>query len=120
MVILSDEIIYNKIEQGLSYIPGDLVITKHARLGIPKMIISSGEFIISHESWGPMKRWEKEVTAGKTGLLKLEGQWAIQEMGLGSTEKFCQTKMETRSCKYGFNFQGKEMVFMLYLWLELI
>ena len=50
MVILSDEIIYNKIEQGLSYIPGDPVIAKHARLGIPKMIISSGEFIISHES----------------------------------------------------------------------
>ena len=39
MVILSDEIIYNKIKQGLSYILGDLVITKHARLGIPKMII---------------------------------------------------------------------------------
>ena len=32
MVILSDEIIYNKIEQGLSYIPGDLVINKHVRV----------------------------------------------------------------------------------------
>ena len=119
MVILSDEIIY-KIKQGLSYILGDLFITKHARLEIPKMIISRGEFIISHKSWGPIKRQENEVAAGKTGSLKLEGQWAIWEMGLGSTEKFCQIKMETRSCKYGFNFQGKEMVFMLYLWLESI
>ena len=32
MIILSGEIIYNKIEQGLSYIPGDHVVTKHARL----------------------------------------------------------------------------------------
>ena len=32
MVILSGEVIYNKIEQGLICIPGDLVIEKHARL----------------------------------------------------------------------------------------
>ena len=38
------------------------------------MIISSSEFIISHESQGPMKMQGKEVTAGKTGSLKLEGQ----------------------------------------------
>ena len=74
MVILSDEIIYNKIKQGLSYILGDLVIAKHVRLGIPKMILSSGEFITCHESQGPKKRLEKEVTTGKTGSLKLEGQ----------------------------------------------
>ena len=67
MVILSDEIIYNKIKQGLSYISGDLVVTKHARLGIPKMIISSSEFIISHESQGPMEIQGKEVTARKLG-----------------------------------------------------
>ena len=28
----SGEIVYNKIKQGLSYIPGDLFIMKHARL----------------------------------------------------------------------------------------
>ena len=50
MVILSDEIIYNKIKQGLIYIPGDFVIEKHVRLRIPEMIISSSEFIMSHES----------------------------------------------------------------------
>ena len=32
MVILSSEVIYNRIEQGLVYIPGDLVIMKRARL----------------------------------------------------------------------------------------
>ena len=32
MVILSGEVIYDKIKQGLIYIPGDLVGTKHARL----------------------------------------------------------------------------------------
>ena len=32
MVILSDEIIYNKIKEDLSYIPGDFVIEKHVRL----------------------------------------------------------------------------------------
>ena len=32
MVILNDEIIYRKIKQGLSYIPGDFVMEKHARL----------------------------------------------------------------------------------------
>ena len=32
MVILSDEIIYNKIEQCLSYILGDFVVEKHVRL----------------------------------------------------------------------------------------
>ena len=74
MIIQSGEIIYNKIEQGLINIPGNLVVAKHARLGISKMIISSGEFIISHKAQGPMKRWEKEVIAGKTGSLKLEGQ----------------------------------------------
>ena len=35
MVILSDEIIYNKIKQGLSYIPGDFVVKKYVRLRIP-------------------------------------------------------------------------------------
>ena len=74
MIIQSGEIIYNKNEQGLINILGDLVITKHARLGISKMIISSGEFIISHKSRGPMKMQGKGVTAGKTGSLKLEGQ----------------------------------------------
>ena len=49
MIIQNGEIIYNKIEQGLINIPGDLFIAKHARLGIPKIIISSGEFIISHK-----------------------------------------------------------------------
>ena len=67
MVKLSDEIIYNKTKQDLSYIPGDLVIAKHARLRIPKMISSSSEFIISHKSLGPMKMQGKEVTAGKLG-----------------------------------------------------
>ena len=55
MVILSDEIIHNKIEQGLSYMPGDFVIEKHVRLRIPEMIISSSESIISHESCGPIR-----------------------------------------------------------------
>ena len=32
MVLLSDEIIYNKIEQGLSYIPGDFAVAKNVRL----------------------------------------------------------------------------------------
>ena len=32
MVILNGKIIYNKIKQGLSYIPGDLAIAKHAGL----------------------------------------------------------------------------------------
>ena len=50
MVILNDEIIYNKIEQGLINIPGDFVVEKHVRLRIPEMIISSDEFIMSHKS----------------------------------------------------------------------
>ena len=74
MIIQNGEIIYNKIKQGLINIPDDFVIAKHARLGIPKMIISSSEFIISHEYQAPMKMQGKEVTAGKTGSLKLEGQ----------------------------------------------
>ena len=61
MIIQNGEIIYNKIEQGLSYILGDNVVAKHARLGIPKMIISSDEFIIRHKSQGPMRMWEKRV-----------------------------------------------------------
>ena len=61
MVILGDEIIYNKIEQGLSYILGDFVIEKYVRLRIPKMIISSSESIMSHESQRPMKMWERRV-----------------------------------------------------------
>ena len=32
VIIQSGEIICNKIEQGLSYILGDLVVAKHARL----------------------------------------------------------------------------------------
>ena len=47
MVILSGEIIYNKIEQGLICIPGDHVTMKHARLWMLGMIISSGEYVIS-------------------------------------------------------------------------
>ena len=61
MVILSDEIIYNKIEQGLRYIPGDFVVKKHVRLRIPEMIISSSESIISHEPHGPIRMQEKRV-----------------------------------------------------------
>ena len=60
MVILDGEIIYSKIEQGLSYILGDLVIMQsmqdYETLG---MIISSGECIISHKSQRPMKMWER-------------------------------------------------------------
>ena len=32
IAILKGEIIYNKVEQGLSYILGDFVIAKHARV----------------------------------------------------------------------------------------
>ena len=67
MVILSDEIIYNKIKQGLSYIPGNFVIKKHVRLRIPEIIISSSESIISHKSCGPIRMWEKRVPQGGTG-----------------------------------------------------
>ena len=31
-MILNGEVIYNKIKQGLSYVPGDLVIAEHVRL----------------------------------------------------------------------------------------
>ena len=65
MIIQNSEIIYNKIEQGLISILGDFVITKHARLGIPEMIISSGEFIISHKSQGPMQMQERRLLQGK-------------------------------------------------------
>ena len=61
MVILGDEIIYNKIEQGLSYILGDFVVEKHVRLTIPEMIISNNESIMSHESQRPMKMWERRA-----------------------------------------------------------
>ena len=61
MVMLSYEVIYNKIKQGLINIPGDFVIKKHARLRIPGMIISRGEFIMSHEFQGPMKMWGRRV-----------------------------------------------------------
>ena len=87
MIIQNRKIIYNKIEQGLINILVDFVIMKHARLGIPKMIISSGEFIISHESQGPMKMQRKEVTAGKTGSLKLEGQMSNQRNRFGAVLK---------------------------------
>ena len=61
MVILGDEIIYNKIEQGLSYILGDFVIEKHVRLRIPEMIISSSESIMSLKSQRPMKGQERRA-----------------------------------------------------------
>ena len=55
MEILCDEIICNKIKQGLSYIPGDVVITKHARLRILGMVMSSSEYVVSYISQSPMK-----------------------------------------------------------------
>ena len=61
MIIQNGEIIYNKIEQGLINILGDFVIKKHVRLRIPEMIISSGEFMMSHEAWGPMKIQERRA-----------------------------------------------------------
>ena len=45
-----DKIIFNKIKQGFIYITSGLVIVRHMRLWIPGMIISSGEFIMSHVS----------------------------------------------------------------------
>ena len=61
MVILSGQLIYNKIEHGLFNILGDIVIEKHVRLRKTEMIISSGEFIKSHESQGPMKMLERRA-----------------------------------------------------------
>ena len=42
-VAMCGEINFNKIEQGFIDIMSDLVITKHARLWIPGVIISSGK-----------------------------------------------------------------------------
>ena len=70
MKIQNGEIIYNKIEQGLINILGDFVVANMQEYDK----FSSGKFIMSHESQGPMKMQEKEVTARKTGSLKLEGQ----------------------------------------------
>ena len=83
MVILYDEIICNKIEQGLSYIPGDLVVMKHGRLWILGMIISGSEFIIGHESWKPMKMWERRLLHGGTGSLKPWEPMSYKRNGLG-------------------------------------
>ena len=83
MVILCDEIICNKIKQGLSYIPGDLVTTKHARLRILGMIISGSEFIISHKSQKPMKMWERRLLYGGTRLLEPWGPMSYKRNGLG-------------------------------------
>ena len=55
MAIPCDEIICNEIEQGLSYILGDLVIMKHARLLIFGIIMSSSEYVISCISQSPVK-----------------------------------------------------------------
>ena len=92
MTIQNGEIIYNKIEQGLSYIPGDLVVLKHVRLSFG-ITISSGKFIINQESPGPMKIQEKEVTARKTGSLtggpmsyKRNGFWG------GAKKKFVKLR----------------------------
>ena len=60
-VILYDKIIFNKIEQGLIYILGDLAVEGHVRLLIPGMIISSGEFILSSGSQCPIKMLEKRL-----------------------------------------------------------
>ena len=48
--MLCSKIIFNKIEQGLSYISGDLVVVRHARLRTPGMLISSSEFIMTSGS----------------------------------------------------------------------
>ena len=55
MVILSGEVIYNRIEQGLIYILGILSLQSKQDYKTLGMIISSGEYIISHESQRPMR-----------------------------------------------------------------
>ena len=69
---MCDKINFNKIKQGFIYISSDLVIMRHARLWIPGMVISSGEFIISHVSQWPMRGLEKRSL--QRGKLK---NWAV-------------------------------------------
>ena len=45
-----EKVNFNKTRQGFIYIMNDLVVARHVRLGIPGMIISSGEFIMNHVS----------------------------------------------------------------------
>ena len=81
MVILCDEIIWYKSEQGLIYIPGDLVVTKHARLWILGMIISGSEFIISHKSWNQWKCRKGGHCMEEPGCKNLGSQWTTRKMG---------------------------------------
>ena len=55
--MLSNQVIYNKIKQGLISIPGDFVIEKHVRLQIG-IIISCGKFIMNCKNQGPIKMQE--------------------------------------------------------------
>ena len=83
MVILCDEIICNKIEQGLIYILGDLVVAKHARLRILGMMISGGECIISHKSQRPMRMQERRSLHGGTRLQEPLEPMSYKRNGLG-------------------------------------
>ena len=119
MVILWDEIICNKINQGLSYIPGDLVIAKHARLWIFGMTISGSEFIISHKPQKPMKMQKRRVVAWRNWVARTLGANELQEKWIRVVlrcwgEKFCQTKMETQSCEYGFIFKRNNGIYDAY------
>ena len=63
MIIQKGEIIYNKIEQGLFNILGDFLLQSMQEYDK----FSSSKFIMSHESWGPMKMQERRLLQGKLG-----------------------------------------------------
>ena len=66
---------------------------------------SSGKFIMSHKSQGPMKMQEKGGCCRENWVIEAGGPMSNQRNGFGAVLKiFCQTKMETQSCKYGFIF----------------
>ena len=97
-MIICSEIIFNKIEQGLIYISGDLVIARHARLCIPGMIISSSEFKMDSVSRCPMKMPERRLLQGANwekldhwslGTNEQQEKW-VRAVQRHRGEKFCQ------------------------------
>ena len=117
------EIIYNKIEQGLLYISGDLFIMRHVRLWIPGMIISSSEFIMSSGSQCPIKMPERRLLQGvnweKLGDCSLgtngqQGKW-VRVVWRCQGEKFCQSCHGDTKLWVWFYFLNRLTVFIMHI-----
>ena len=92
MLKLSKQVIYNKIKQCLVSIPSDICRQEAYEIN---------NAVIDAVNW--MQNFWTNENAGKKRLLKSGNQWDGREVCEGGAMvEFCQTKMETQSCKYGF------------------